>query len=145
LFELLTKKKLAPITIDSCTTEETIFIFIISKNSHSPASRWQKGPPITNKGQEAFLTKYLRDTRVLHGPRIHQGRWWVLLAKEAQTVKTIIQEAIEQETVPLPSHLALSAETPILDKKTLLERLAGKKEQLVFVYKLLQGKPNYYY
>ena len=66
----------------------------------------------------------------------------VLVKKEKETVKEVLRKAIEMQVVARPSHLNLN-EIKITTKNSLLAKIKNDSEKLLFLYKLLKGKPDF--
>ncbi|MFX0068978.1 MAG: CCA tRNA nucleotidyltransferase [Candidatus Hodarchaeota archaeon] len=64
------------------------------ENANLPKVRTHMGPPVGSSDQDIFLGKYSESDRVLSGPWIESGRWFVELKREHTDAKQFLVEEL---------------------------------------------------
>jgi len=78
-------------------SEEVLFLFALDDNS-LPSSLLHLGPSAFDyPNSEAFLARHHSDQHVISGPYIKDGRWAVLLRRDAIKVNEILKSALVSE------------------------------------------------
>ncbi len=144
LLNYLKNEGIEPINIDSMISKKEIMTIIISHKGTTPDYRWKLGPPVNNNGQDEFLKKYKDNSQVVFGPAIIENRWKILLKEKQQTINEIVEKGISEKIISLPSHLQMDLSSiEILSKEKLITRIVNDKEKMIYLYRILIGKPNY--
>ncbi|MHA1628877.1 MAG: CCA tRNA nucleotidyltransferase [Candidatus Heimdallarchaeota archaeon] len=138
----LERQELRVISIDTVVTQEEVFTFILTQQSHTPEERWQTGPPVALNNADEFIRKYQNNPSTIYGPAPIGKRWQVFVKQKAKRLDELITEGIQRKMITTPSHLQLK-ESKVLFKDALLEQIKENKELIRFLSQLVVGKPPY--
>ena len=128
---------------DEC--EEVLFLFALDDDS-LPSSILHLGPSAFDyPNSEAFLVRHRSDRRVISGPYMKDGRWAVLLRRDAIKVNEILKSALVSEEFLSglsPEAVKSLRRAKVMDNESLSHKRVTT-EGLSKVAEFMAGKPKW--
>ena len=126
-------------------SEEVLFLFALDGDS-LPSSILHLGPSAFDyPNSEAFLARHRSDRRVVSGPYIKDGRWAVLLRRDAVKVNEILKSALVSEEFLSglsPEALKSFRRAKVMDNESLSHKRVTT-EGLRKIAEFMAGKPKW--
>lgn len=126
-------------------TKEVLFLFALDDDS-LPSSLLHLGPSAFDyPNSEAFLTRHRSNRRVISGPYIKEGRWAVLLSRDAVEVKEILKSALvsEEFIAGLSPEAARSFKRALIMDNESLSHKRVTTEGFERIAEFMAGKPKW--
>lgn len=137
-----------PLIRSAVWSDEASQHILVFEIAYEPISKTvlSMGPPVEMaKNSERFLKTHLHSNLVVAGPWIKDRRWWVLLKREENEARTVLEKEFKNGCVTLGApkrfRKLLGSNSRVLVDNEIVEYIRGGFGG--FLYQFLKGRPNW--